>query len=43
MTSHEPGGARRPLYTRLLWFVALWLAGVLVIGAFALLVRRLLL
>jgi hypothetical protein len=33
----EPGLAQR-----LLWFVALWLAGVLVVGAVALLIRSVL-
>jgi hypothetical protein len=41
MGSERPSGAQRPLYMRLLWFVALWLGGVLVLGAVALLLRRL--
>lgn len=31
--------APRPLRQRLLWFVALWVAGVLAVGAVSLLVR----
>lgn len=40
MASGQPHRAQRPLYMRLLWFVALWLGGVVVIGAVALLLRR---
>jgi hypothetical protein len=36
-------GSRRGLASRLLWFAALWLAGVLVVGAVALLIRSVLL
>jgi hypothetical protein len=36
-------GSRRRLASRLLWFAALWLAGVLVVGAVALLIRSVLL
>lgn len=43
MAWEHPDGPRRPLYMRLLWFVALWLGGVLVLGAVALLLRRLIL
>jgi ABC-type protease/lipase transport system fused ATPase/permease subunit len=43
MASQQHDGPQRPLYMRLLWFVALWLGGVLVLGAVALLLRRLIL
>jgi hypothetical protein len=36
------GGPRRPLATRLLWFVVLWLAGVATVGLLALAIRQLL-
>lgn len=32
-------GEKRSLWVRLAWFVALWLAGVLVLGAVGLLIR----
>ena len=34
-----PGEPQRPLARRLLWFVALWLAGVGAVGLLALLIR----
>jgi hypothetical protein len=34
-----PGEPPRPLASRLLWFVALWLAGVGAVGLLALLIR----
>jgi hypothetical protein len=34
---------QRPLVSRLLWFAALWLAGVGAVGLVALLIRRILL
>jgi hypothetical protein len=43
MASERPHGPPRPLYVRLLWFVALWLGGVLAVGVVALLLRRLIL
>jgi hypothetical protein len=43
MASDQPQGPQRPLYTRLLWFAALWLGGVVVLGAVALLLRSLIL
>jgi ABC-type protease/lipase transport system fused ATPase/permease subunit len=43
MASDQPQGPQRPLYMRLLWFVALWLGGVAVVGAVALLLRSLIL
>jgi hypothetical protein len=38
----EDGKPRPPLVTRLVWFVALWLAGVATVGAVALVIRQLL-
>jgi hypothetical protein len=39
----EPGGrAERPLTVRLVWFGALWLAGVASVGLLALLIRAVL-
>ena len=38
-----PGEPQRPLARRLLWFVALWLAGVGAVGLLALLIRWVLL
>jgi len=43
MASQQPNKAQRPLHVRLLWFVALWLGGVLAVGAVAFLLRRLIL
>ena len=34
-----PGEPQRPIASRLLWFVALWLAGVGAVGLLALLIR----
>jgi len=36
------GKSERNLATRLIWFVALWLAGVAAVGAVALMIRQLL-
>jgi hypothetical protein len=36
------GGSGRPLAARLLWFVALWLAGVATLALLALAIRQLL-
>lgn len=33
------GEARRPLGQRLLWFVLLWVAGLLVVGVAAMIIR----
>jgi preprotein translocase subunit Sss1 len=33
------GEARRPLGQRLLWFALLWVAGLLVVGAAAMIIR----
>jgi hypothetical protein len=34
-----PGELQRPLASRLLWFAALWLAGVCAVGLLSLLIR----
>lgn len=39
----EPSEPQRPLASRLLWFVALWLAGVGAVALLALLIRSVLL
>ncbi|HTN98808.1 MAG TPA: DUF2474 family protein [Nordella sp.] len=33
------GGTERPLRQRLLWFILLWAAGVLAVGAVAMIIR----
>jgi hypothetical protein len=39
----EPSAPQRPLVSRLLWFVALWLLGVGAVGLLAMLIRSVLL
>jgi len=43
MAGSPDGGGKADLATRLIWFVALWLAGVAVVGAVALAIRQMLL
>jgi len=43
MAGRTDGGGKSGLATRLIWFVALWLAGVAVVGAVALAIRQVLL
>lgn len=33
------GGSERPLRQRLLWFILLWAAGILAVGAAAMIIR----
>jgi hypothetical protein len=43
MQVHEPPRPSRTWVIRLVWFVALWLAGVAAVGALAFILRRVLL